>query len=122
MGAPEPDQVFERAAQLCALLSVPERLRILRGLHDGERSFDELLVRTGIARAELLPHLNTLCRSGLVTWRHQRLGVLYGVTASKLGLVADHLARLTGHSVKNLWDGAPVPAPPSTLPWPNASS
>jgi DNA-binding transcriptional ArsR family regulator len=106
---PEPDQIFERAARLCALLSVPERLRILRALYDGERSFDELLVRTGVVRTDLLPHLNTLCRSGLVTWRHRRLDVLYGVTATQLNLVAHHLARLMGHGSQPFWQGKLLP-------------
>jgi DNA-binding transcriptional ArsR family regulator len=109
MATPDKDQVFDRAAELCALLSVPERLRIVRSLHDGERTFEELLRRTGIAQPDLLPHLNTLCRSGLVTWRHSGADVFYGIADSKVSSLVQYLASQTGKQGLNLWGGLATP-------------
>jgi DNA-binding transcriptional ArsR family regulator len=101
MAGPERDPVFDRAAELCALLSRPERLRIVRSLYDGERTFDELLVRTGVSQPDLLPHLNTLCRHGLVAWRHQGLAVRYRLDPCRTGLLARCLASQIGQNVLN---------------------
>ncbi len=117
VATPEKDRVFDRAAELCALLSVPERLRIVRSLHDGERTFDELLARTGISQLDLLPHLNTLCRSGLVTWCHRAVGVRYGIANAKASLLARYLASQTSNNGVSFWGGTPLPP----LSWPESS-
>lgn len=118
MGTPEKDQVFDRAAELCALLAVPERLRIVRSLHDGERTFDELLARTGVSRPDLLPHLNTLCRSGLLTWCHRGVDVHYGIADAKASLLAEYLASQTRQSGSKFWGGASLPP----LSWPDSKT
>jgi DNA-binding HxlR family transcriptional regulator len=111
----DEDPGLSSTVDLCALLSMPEHLRIVRGLLDGERTFDELLTRTGISQPELLAHLNTLCRGGLLVWRHQGVDVLYALAGIKPSLLAQCLASLGG---TNFWGGGPTPP----LPWPDLNT
>lgn len=118
MATPDKGQAFDHAAELGALLCVPERLRIVRSLHDGERTFDELLARTGISQPDLLPHLNTLCRSGLLTWCHRGADVLYGIAEAKASLLAECLASQSRQGGSKYWVGASLPS----LSWPDSKT
>ena len=75
----ETQQVFERAAELFALLSTPIRLRIISELCQGEKNVGQLLGRIGVAQPNMSQHLNMLYRAGLLGKRRQGAQVFYRI-------------------------------------------
>ena len=88
MDSHESDQVFEKAAELFALLSTPVRLRIVRDLLDGEKTVSQLIESVGASQPNLSQHLATLYRCGLLTRRRDGVHMLYRVAGDRLGLLA----------------------------------
>lgn len=75
----EMQQVFEKAAELFAVLSTPIRLRIISELCQGEKNVGQLLERIGVAQPNMSQHLNLLYRAGLLGKRRQGAQVFYRI-------------------------------------------
>jgi DNA-binding transcriptional ArsR family regulator len=88
----EQDQVFERAAELFALLSTPVRLRIVLALLEGERNVTELVRQLGVSQPNLSQHLATLYRCGLLLRRRDGMHMVYRVAQDRWGQLAQWMA------------------------------
>ena len=75
----DSQQVFEKAAELFAVLSTPIRLRIISELCHGEKSVGQLLERIGVAQPNMSQHLNILYRAGLLGKRRQGAQMFYRI-------------------------------------------
>ncbi len=98
-GAPpqiDPTQVFERAAEVFALLGTPLRLRILSLLCRREMSGVELRAALGSAQLSVTRNLAALCRCGVLTRQRRGRHVLYGIHPSHGLLVCDAVRRMVG--------------------------
>lgn len=73
----EADAVFERAAELFALLAAPMRLRIISELCKGECNVSHLLERLQCTQPNLSQHLAVLYRSGVLARRREGIQVYY---------------------------------------------
>ena len=71
--------VFEKAAELFAVLSTPIRLRIIGELCQGEKNVGQLLERIGVAQPNMSQHLNIMYRAGLVGKRRQGAQMFYRI-------------------------------------------
>lgn len=71
------DRVFELAAELFGVLSVPTRLRIVCALRDGEQNVGALCERLGVSQPSVSQHLSTLYRHGIVARRRSGALVYY---------------------------------------------
>ncbi len=83
----DQDEVFDKAADLFAVMSTPIRLRIISALCQGEKNVGQLLENIGVAQPNMSQHLNILFRSGVLGKRRQGAQVLYrmaGDTAAKI--------------------------------------
>jgi DNA-binding transcriptional ArsR family regulator len=78
--ADEMQVVFEKAAELFAVLSTPIRLRIIGELCQGEKNVGQLLERIGVAQPNMSQHLNIMYRAGLVGKRRQGAQMFYRIT------------------------------------------
>jgi DNA-binding transcriptional ArsR family regulator len=67
----ESDQVYDKAAELFALLSTPVRLRIIIELCQGEKNVGQLLGNIGVAQPNMSQHLNIMYRSGILGKRRE---------------------------------------------------
>lgn len=83
----EMEQVFERAAELFAVLSTPVRLRIISQLCRGEKSVGQLLALIGVAQPNMSQHLNLMYRAGLVGRRRQGAQVFYRIADASAAMV-----------------------------------
>ena len=72
-------QVFEKAAELFAVLSTPIRLRIISELCQGEKHVGQLLEYIGVAQPNMSQHLNIMYRAGLVGKRRQGAQMFYRI-------------------------------------------
>ena len=74
------DLVFDKAADLFAVMSTPIRLRIISALCQGEKNVGQLLENIGVAQPNMSQHLNILFRSGVLGKRRQGAQVFYRIT------------------------------------------
>jgi len=88
----DQDRVFERAAELFALLSTRVRLQIVRALFDGEKNVSQLIECVGGSQPNLSHHLAVLYRSGLLSRRRDGAHVLYRIAGDRLGGLAQWMA------------------------------
>lgn len=75
----EIDEVFEKAAELFAVLSTPIRLRIISELCLGEKNVGQLLDHIGVSQPNMSQHLNIMYRSGVLGKRRQGAQVFYRI-------------------------------------------
>ena len=75
----EIDAVFEKAAELFALLSTPIRLRIISQLCQGEKNVGQLLDHIGVAQPNMSQHLNIMYRAGVLGKRRQGAQIFYRI-------------------------------------------
>lgn len=75
----EIDEVFDKAAELFAVLSTPIRLRIISQLCQGEKNVGQLLESIGVAQPNMSQHLNIMYRSGVLGKRRQGSQMFYRI-------------------------------------------
>ena len=83
----ERDQVYDKAAELFAVLSTPVRLRIISELCQGEKNVGQLLGNIGVAQPNMSQHLNIMYRSGILGKRREGAQMFYRIadeTAAKV--------------------------------------
>lgn len=90
---PAPGEPAPALLRLTAALADPSRLRILRFLAAGSRSFTEVVQHTGLAKSTVSHHMVTLRAAGLV--RLQQLGDLGDRSAGRYSLRPAALAELS---------------------------
>lgn len=83
----EIDGVFEKAAELFAVLSTPIRLRIISELCQGEKNVGQLLDQIGVSQPNMSQHLNIMYRSGILGKRRQGAQVFYRIADPSAVLV-----------------------------------
>lgn len=97
-GTPEADSaaVFERAAEVFALLGTPLRLRIISLLCDCEMNVTQLRDALGGAQPSVSQNLATLYRSGVLARQRKGTQVFYRVNASHSLLLCDAVRSMIG--------------------------
>lgn len=75
----ETDEVFEKAAELFAVLSTPIRLRIISELCQGEKNVGQLLDNIDTAQPNMSQHLNIMYRAGILGKRRQGAQIFYRI-------------------------------------------
>ncbi|WP_291915209.1 helix-turn-helix transcriptional regulator [Limnohabitans sp.] len=83
----ETDEVFEKAAEMFAVLSTPIRLRIISELCQGEKNVGQLLDHIGVAQPNMSQHLNIMYRSGILGKRRQGAQMFYRIADEKAVVV-----------------------------------
>jgi ArsR family transcriptional regulator len=83
----ETDGVYDKAAELFAVLSTPIRLRIISELCQGERNVGQLLDQIGVSQPNMSQHLNIMCRSGILGKRRQGAQMFYRIADEKAVVV-----------------------------------
>lgn len=89
-------QVFERAAEVFAVLGTPLRLRILSLLCRNEMNVGELRAALGSAQPSVSQNLATLYRCGVLTRQRKGAQVFYGIHPSHGLLLCDAVRRMVG--------------------------
>jgi ArsR family transcriptional regulator len=75
----EVDEVFDKAAELFAVLSTPIRLRIISQLCQGEKNVGQLLESIDVAQPNMSQHLNIMYKSGVLGKRRQGAQMFYRI-------------------------------------------
>jgi DNA-binding transcriptional ArsR family regulator len=83
----EISQVFDKAAVLFAVLSMPIRLRIVSELCQGEKNVGQLLENIDVAQPNMSQHLNIMYRSGVLGKRRQGAQMFYRIADESAAMV-----------------------------------
>jgi ArsR family transcriptional regulator len=83
----ETDGVYDKAAELFAVLSTPIRLRIISELCQGVRNVGQLLDQIGVSQPNMSQHLNIMYRSGILGKRRQGAQMFYRIADEKAVVV-----------------------------------
>ena len=75
----EMQRVFEKAADLFAVLSTPIRLRIISELCQGEKNVGQLLEQIDVPQPNMSQHLSIMYRAGLLGKRRQGAQMFYRI-------------------------------------------
>ena len=89
-----PGEVFERAAEVFALLGTPMRLRMMNLLCEREMNVGELHSILGGAQPNISQNLALLYRAGVLTRQRQGAHVYYKVNPSHSLLLCDAVRSL----------------------------
>lgn len=83
----ETQEVYDKAAELFAVLSTPIRLRIIGQLCQGEKNVGQLLDHIGVPQPNMSQHLNIMYRSGILGKRRQGAQMFYRIADEKAVVV-----------------------------------
>jgi DNA-binding transcriptional ArsR family regulator len=75
----EPDQVFDKAAELFRVMSAPMRLKIISSLCNSEKNVGELLNEINTTQPNMSQHLNTLYQAGVLGKRRDGVQIFYRI-------------------------------------------
>lgn len=81
---PQPEQVFERAAEVFRLMSAPMRLKIISALCQTEKNVGELLQDVPTTQPNMSQHLNTLYKAGVVGRRREGVQIYYHIADERV--------------------------------------
>lgn len=87
------NESLDEVAVFLRCLSEPMRLKILRALHDGERSVSEVMKETGATQSNVSKHLATLTWSRIVTSRKEGTSVYYRIADPNIVSICDTVCR-----------------------------
>lgn len=73
------DEALELVAARFRMLGEPMRLKLLRGLLEGEKTVSELIEQAKGTQANISKHLNLLTQAGLLGRRKEGLHVYYSI-------------------------------------------
>ena len=75
----EPDEVFEKAADLFKLMAAPMRLKIISSLCNSEKNVGQLLGEINTTQPNMSQHLNTLYQAGVLGKRREGVQIFYRI-------------------------------------------
>ena len=75
----EPDEVYDRAAELFRVMSAPMRLKIISSLCTAEKNVSELLSEIKTTQPNMSQHLNTLYQAGVLGKRRDGVQIFYRI-------------------------------------------
>ena len=78
------EKIYELHAELCGVLSHPQRLKILNLLRGGEKSVKKLLEQIKSSKANLSQHLSVLRKAKVVSTRREGINIYYQLTKPKM--------------------------------------
>lgn len=80
----EPDQVFDKAAELFRVMSAPMRLKIISSLCNAEKNVGELLSEINTTQPNMSQHLNTLYQAGVLGKRRDGVQIFYRIVDERV--------------------------------------
>ena len=78
------DAVFDRVAELFAVLSTPIRLKIISALCNGEKNVSQLLQVIDTTQPNMSQHLSTLYRAGVLGRRREGTQIHYRLESERV--------------------------------------
>lgn len=94
------DKTLDRVAKFLKAMSEPNRLKILRSLHDGELSVTDLIAGTGATQSNVSKHLAVLTAAGIVSFRKEGTSVYYRIADPNIIAICDTVCRSIAERIR----------------------
>ena len=94
------DETLELVAVFLKSMAEPTRLKILRSLHDGERTVSEIMEETGANQSNASKHLSLLTSAHIVTFRKIGTSVYYKISDPNITAICDTVCRSIAERIR----------------------
>lgn len=87
------DETLEQVAVFLKSIAGPTRLKILRSLHDEEKTVSQIIEETKAGQSNISKHLATLTWAHIVTSRREGTSIYYRIADPNITLICDTVCR-----------------------------
>ena len=94
------DETLEQVALFLKCMSEVSRLKILRLLHDGEKSASDIIAETGAGQSNISKHLSILMANHLVTSRKEGTSIYYKIADPNVTSICDKVCRSIAERIR----------------------
>ena len=94
------DDTLGRVAVFLKAMAEPTRLRILRALHDGEKSVTEIMQATGASQSNVSKHLSLLVAARMVMARKEGTSTYYTIADPSVVAICSTVCRSIAERIR----------------------
>jgi DNA-binding transcriptional ArsR family regulator len=87
------DETLSKVAVFLKSIAEPTRLKILRSIHDEEKTVSEIMAETECTQSNVSKHLAILAASHIVTFRKEGTSIYYKITDPNITAICDTVCR-----------------------------
>lgn len=87
------DETLDQLAAFLKSMAEATRLKILRSLHDGEKSVSEIIAETHASQSNISKHLSILSATRIVTSRKGGTSIYYKIADPNITAICDTVCR-----------------------------
>lgn len=94
------DETLEQVASFLKSIAGPTRLKILRSLHDKEKTVSEIIDEVRASQSNISKHLATLSWAQIVTSRREGTSIYYKIADPNVTLICDTVCRSIAEQIQ----------------------
>lgn len=94
------DETLDQVAVFLKNMAEPTRLKILRCLHDGEKTVSEIIEETGASQSNISKHLSLLTAARIVAFRKNGTSVFYKISDPNITAICDTVCRSIAERIR----------------------
>jgi len=94
------NETLEQVAGFLRSVAEPTRLKILRALHDGEKTVSEIMEETEANQSNISKHLSVLSAAHILTFRKDGTSVYYKISDPNIVDICDTVCRSIAERIR----------------------
>lgn len=94
------DETLGHVAAFLKSMAEPTRLKILRYLHDGEKTVSEIIKETAAGQSNVSKHLSLLSAARIVTSRKNGTSTFYKISDPNITAICDTVCRSIAERIR----------------------
>lgn len=87
------NETLDQVAVFLRSMAEPTRLRILRAIHDEEKTVSQMMEETGAGQSNISKHLAILMGAHVVTFRKEGVSTYYRIADPNITVICDTVCR-----------------------------
>ncbi|MBI2500000.1 MAG: winged helix-turn-helix transcriptional regulator [Deltaproteobacteria bacterium] len=94
------NETLDQVATFLRSLGEPTRLKILRFLHDGEKTVSEIIQETGASQSNVSKHLGILTTAHILASRKEGTSIYYKIADFNITAICDTVCRSIAERIR----------------------
>ncbi len=94
------DETLAQVAVFLKSMAEPTRLKILRSLHDGDKTVSEIIEETGASQSNVSKHLAILTATRILTFRKEGTSTYYRIADPNITGICDTVCRSIAERIR----------------------
>ncbi len=94
------NETLEQVAVFLRSMAEPTRLKILRALHDGEKTVSEIMEETGANQSNISKHLSILSSAHILASRKDGTSIYYKISDPNITDICDTVCRSIAERIR----------------------